>query len=218
MDIPRQSEPVDAGQVERFMALYSGHQRRLYLYALTLLPVSVDAEDVLQEANLVLWRKFSQYRPESNFFAWACSIIRYEVLKYREKLARTAALLDPDVLDRLADVAVAQVEHLDESHRRALVDCTAELSAADRDLMRQRYAAGMAVQDMAAALNRSPNAVSKSLGRIRRLLLECINNAIDDQQRAEKGTGPICAKHPPGRSGKLDLSPFLPPERQGGGP
>ncbi len=25
----------------------------------------------------------------------------------------------------------------------------------------------------------------------------------------EKGTGPICAKHPKGRSGKLDLSPFL---------
>jgi len=25
---------------------------------------------------------------------------------------------------------------------------------------------------------------------------------------AEKGTGPICAKHPPGRSGKSDLSPF----------
>ena len=24
----------------------------------------------------------------------------------------------------------------------------------------------------------------------------------------EKGTGPICAEHPPGRSGKLDLSPF----------
>ena len=27
---------------------------------------------------------------------------------------------------------------------------------------------------------------------------------------AEKGTGPICAKHPEGRSGKLDLSPFPP--------
>ncbi len=26
----------------------------------------------------------------------------------------------------------------------------------------------------------------------------------------EKGTGPICAQHPPGRSGKLDLSPFHP--------
>ena len=27
---------------------------------------------------------------------------------------------------------------------------------------------------------------------------------------AKKGTGPICAKHPSGRSGKLDLSPFSP--------
>ena len=26
--------------------------------------------------------------------------------------------------------------------------------------------------------------------------------------KGEKGTGPICAKHPPGHSGKLDLSPF----------
>ena len=31
----------------------------------------------------------------------------------------------------------------------------------------------------------------------------------------KKGTGPICAKHPPGRSGKLDLSPFF-SERQKG--
>ena len=31
----------------------------------------------------------------------------------------------------------------------------------------------------------------------------CGNN-----HRGKKRTGPICAKHPPGRSGKLDLSPF----------
>jgi fumarate hydratase class II len=30
----------------------------------------------------------------------------------------------------------------------------------------------------------------------------------------EKGTGPICAQHPAGRSGKLDLSPFLLDDRQ----
>ena len=28
---------------------------------------------------------------------------------------------------------------------------------------------------------------------------------------AEKGSGPICAKHPSGRAGKLDLTPFLLP-------
>jgi len=34
---------------------------------------------------------------------------------------------------------------------------------------------------------------------------------------AEKGTGPICAQHPEGRSGKLDLSPFPPPDTAEGG-
>ena len=33
---------------------------------------------------------------------------------------------------------------------------------------------------------------------------------LAELEQAEKGTGPICAQHPKGRSGKLDLSPFLP--------
>ena len=183
MDTRRQPDSVETQRVEQFMALYSSHQRRLYLYAITLLPDSVDAEDVLQEANLVLWRKFDQYRQGTNFFAWACQIIRYEVLKYREKHTRSASLLDPDVLDRLAEVAVAEVEHLDEFHRRALIDCMARLSPGDRELMRQRYAEAMAVWAMAAAMNRSPNAVSQALGRVRRLLVDCINSSVQDQDR-----------------------------------
>jgi RNA polymerase sigma-70 factor, ECF subfamily len=183
MDQDRPSDATEVQRGERFMALYSGHQRRLYLYAMTLLPASVDADDVLQEANLVLWRKFEQYEPNTNFFAWACQIIRYEVLKYREKRARAARLLDPDVFEQLAEAAISQVEHLDEFHRRALVDCMERLSAGDRDLMRQRYSEAMEVQRIAASMNRSPNAVSKSLGRIRRLLLDCINNDSTIRER-----------------------------------
>ena len=59
------------------------------------------------------------------------------------------------------------------------------LSAGDRDLMRRRYAEAMEVQAIAAAMNRSPNAVSKSLGRIRRLLLDCINS--DSNIREQQG-------------------------------
>jgi 4-hydroxythreonine-4-phosphate dehydrogenase len=35
------------------------------------------------------------------------------------------------------------------------------------------------------------------------------------RRRAKKGSGPICAKHLPGRSGKLDLTPFSPRPRIG---
>jgi len=167
------------GQVEDFVSLYSSHQRRLYLYALTLLPASADVDDVMQEAALVLWRKFDLYESGTNFFAWACRVIRYEVLKHRERRARAAMLLDPDVFDRIADAAVAEIENFDERHRLALVDCIAKLAPDDRELMHQRYTIRMAVQMIASAMNRSPNAVSKSLGRIRRLLLDCINKSVN---------------------------------------
>ena len=182
MDTQQQRESGEMGRGEQFLALYSSHQRRLYLYAVTLLPVSVNAEDVLQEANLVLWRKFDQYQPGTNFFAWACRIVRLEVLKYREKHARAAKLFDPDVLDQLASVAVERIGQYDEFHRRALLDCMQRLSPADRELMRQRYADAIPVQAMAAAMNRSPNAVSQSLGRIRRSLFDCINRAVDSDE------------------------------------
>ena len=40
------------------------------------------------------------------------------------------------------------------------------------------------------------------------LLPTRFNSLFRSRQGSEKGTGPICAKHPPGRPGKLDLSPF----------
>ncbi len=42
-----------------------------------------------------------------------------------------------------------------------------------------------------------------------------IPNAARTPSGTEKGTGPICAKHPLGRSGKLDLSPFPCPHSAG---
>jgi len=50
-----------------------------------------------------------------------------------------------------------------------------------------QHPAARQVQAIAAAMNRSPNAVSKSLGRIRRLLLDCINDA---NLRQEQGDAP----------------------------
>jgi RNA polymerase sigma-70 factor (ECF subfamily) len=165
----------DAARGERFVALYSSHQRRLFHYTTALLPNASDADDVFQEVNLVLWQKFDQFQEGTNFFAWACRVVRYKVLQYRDRQAAAATALDPDVLDRLADLGIAAVELFDESQRQSLIDCVARLSPADRELVRRRYAEAMAVRLIARAMNRSPNAVSKSLGRIRRLLLDCVH-------------------------------------------
>lgn len=142
---------------------------------------------MLQDATLVLWRKFDEYRCGTNFFAWACKIIRFKVLKYRDKHTQAARLLDPNVFDHLAELAVEHVESLDEFYRQALEDCMLRLTTADHELIRHRYFEAMTVRAMAAAMNRSPSAVSKSLCRVRRLLLDCINS--DENSHGDrKGT------------------------------
>ena len=56
--------------VEEFMTLLTANHRRIFQHILAMCPSLQDAEDVLQETNLVLWRKFSQYQRGTSFLAW----------------------------------------------------------------------------------------------------------------------------------------------------
>ncbi len=159
------------------MTLYARHQRRLYLFILALICDPVDAEDLLQETNLILWRKFDQWQRGTNFYAWAAQVAYYEVLKYRERLSNRSTLLDTHVIEKLAEEAVELNDTLDR-RRQALNWCLTKLRTNDRHLIQQRYAPGASGKSLAAVLGRPANSVYKSLGRIRRSLYECVNRRL----------------------------------------
>lgn len=164
-------------RVAEFLELYSSHYPRLQFYVTALLPTANDASDVLQETSMVLWRKFDTFELGTNFFAWACKIARFQVMKYRERKGRSARLFDTTLLEKLAD------EACDERMARgvplsALENCLGKLSEGDRSLIRRRYQPDATVQQLAADVGRTANSVSKSLGRIRRVLLECIDRTL----------------------------------------
>jgi RNA polymerase sigma-70 factor (ECF subfamily) len=179
-------EPTRAGHDDRateFVALYSSHYARLQFYIMALLPTANEASDVLQETSLVLWRKFGTFQPGTNFFAWACKIARFQVLKHRERQGRSARLFDVGLFEKLAD------EARDESMvpaipLQALEECLGRLTEGDRSLIRRRYEPEMTVQRLAHDIGRTANSLSKSLGRIRRALLECIDRAASREGRA----------------------------------
>jgi RNA polymerase sigma-70 factor (ECF subfamily) len=169
-------------RVAEFLELYSSHYPRLQFYVTALLPTANDASDVLQETSMVLWRKFDTFELGTNFFAWACKIARFQVMKYRERQGRSARLFDTNLLETLA------VEACDENVVRgvplqALENCLAKLSEIDRSLIRRRYQPGATVQQLAADIGRTANSLSKSLGRIRRTLLECIDRTLAHEGR-----------------------------------
>ncbi len=60
---------ADEDRVTEFVRLFTTYEVRLRAFAMTLLANHADVEDVLQQANVVLWTKFDDYEPGTNFMA-----------------------------------------------------------------------------------------------------------------------------------------------------
>jgi len=164
-------------RTRQFVTLLARHEARLHGYILTLLPHWADAEEVLQEVNLIMWEKFDQYEPGTNFFAWGCQIARYEVMRARRRRDRDHVRFSDATLDTLADETESmQDELVDRS--QALLECMTKLPDRDRNLIELRYAEGATTLSVAEATGRSTDAVYKALARIRRTLHDCIQRAL----------------------------------------
>jgi RNA polymerase sigma-70 factor (ECF subfamily) len=140
-------------------------------------PNPVEAEEILQETNLVIWRKCDTFREGTNFLAWASQIARYEVLKHRERWRRDRLHFSDEFVQRIAVEAERDAETLDR-RRHALMACLSKLRKEDRDLIRRRYSPGENGKSVAEFLGRPVNSVYQSLGRIRRRLLECVRRRL----------------------------------------
>jgi RNA polymerase sigma-70 factor (ECF subfamily) len=168
---------------EEFVELFTRNQRRLYLYILAQVPNTGDAEEVLQQTNLVIWSKYRQFDAGTNFLAWAMQIATYEILKFRQRFSREKLRFGDEFLQTVAEEAATRSEEL-EGRREALEHCLQKLRESDRELIRRRYQPGSSGKVAAEVMRRPANSVYQSLGRIRRTLLECINRRLSAQVNA----------------------------------
>jgi RNA polymerase sigma-70 factor (ECF subfamily) len=158
---------------EVFIREFTQSQRPLYLYILPLVGNSADADEVLQETNLVIWAKWHQFEMGSNFLAWGRAIARLEVFRHRRNRNRKMTFLDGNVLELVAERSESVNENL-HVRQAALAKCLGQLRPKDRALIQMRYAAGANGDKVARTLGRPANSVYQSLGRIRRVLVECV--------------------------------------------
>jgi RNA polymerase sigma-70 factor (ECF subfamily) len=160
-----------------FVTLFLAHQRRLYWYIALLMSGQQDVDDVLQETAVLLWRKFDEFEAGTNFYAWACKTAYLVVMGFRRREDRQAISLDDDVLSQIAVIAdtgtVSQ-----EMRIAALESCLDKLPSRDRELIERWYLSKAKVKDIALTLGRPEKTVSKSLGRIRRALHQCISRML----------------------------------------
>jgi RNA polymerase sigma-70 factor, ECF subfamily len=185
---PDVERPPAAGRPDKnkaFLRLFLQNERRLYAYVLTLLPHRADADDVLQEASLVMWDKFDPDRPPDDFTAWGCRIAYFKVLDFYKKGHRGKVRFSQALLERVAETAVEHSATLQlDARRDALAGCIEKLSPRDRDLLARRYTPGATTQSTSQEVGRSVEAVYKALARVRHALFECAQRSLAREGRA----------------------------------
>ena len=171
---------------EEFIRAFTQSQRQLFLYLLPLVGNASDADEVLQETNLIIWAKWKQFEPGTNFLAWGRAIARLEVFRFRRTHSSKLTFLQDDILELVAQRTEVVSEET-ELRQEALNACVAQLRDKDRELIQMRYAAGATGEKVAERLRRPPNSVYQSLGRIRRVLMECVRMRLAEASLAEEG-------------------------------
>jgi RNA polymerase sigma-70 factor, ECF subfamily len=166
--------------VEDFVRLLMANERRIYAFILTLLPNVADADDVLQETSIVLWRKFPEYQPGSDFTSWAFRIAQNMVRNSRAKRQRCRVKFDEELLAAVADDADNMRDELDLG-RSVLVECVDELPPGDRELLNLRYESGATIKSVAAAVGRSAEGMYKAMRRIHDVLHDCVYRRLKSE-------------------------------------
>ena len=167
----------DPNASEQFVQQLTENQNRIYGYVFSLLGDHHRAADVVQETNLVLWRKVDQYDSARAFLPWAFGIARFQVLAAVRDQRRDRLLLDAELVAILAsevDTAASQMDVFRESLR----PCLKSLTRQNREMIEHRYFESESVATIAQSAGRTVGAVKVALMRVRRHLADCVEKRL----------------------------------------
>jgi len=164
-----------------FVELLTHHQRKLYGYIYTLVHNSTDSDDLLQQTNLVLWKKHLEYKLGTNFMAWACRVAFFNVQNFLKSKGRSRVSFNQELLSKLADLQINRTE-VQTIHSLLLIQCMEKLSATSQQLLKLCYDGSRSIQEVAKQLGRPVGSMYTTLSRIRLKLWQCIQNALMEEE------------------------------------
>ena len=160
-----------------FLGRFLREERFLRAYLLSATGDVHAADDILQTVASILWEKLAEYDESRPFGAWAVGVARLEVLKWRQRAARSREILSEQAIALLAETAVQNAEVLDQ-RCDFLAECLKELNAAACRVLQMKYAEGLAIRQIAESVGKSIPAVEMVLVRSRRDLRRCVERKM----------------------------------------
>jgi RNA polymerase sigma-70 factor (ECF subfamily) len=170
----------DSETRDRILKAALACQPKLTAYAYSMLSDYAAAQDVVQNALVVVARKYEDFEEGTSILAWCRAIVRLQVLTYIRKNRREQLVEDRILHDAMDAAFAADPEHPENRFRiDCLQACLAKLPQRGRELLRLRYEENAAYPDIAHALDMKLEAVRKSLFRNKQQLAACVRLRVN---------------------------------------
>jgi RNA polymerase sigma-70 factor, ECF subfamily len=158
----------------------------LVTYARAMLGSCTVAEDVVQEAMLVVMKKCDQFQEGTSMLAWCRAIVRLEVLRMRQQWRR-----DRTVAERLLDDAIdAAFDEFQTDQRRddaelwreALERCLQSVPPRGARVLKARFVDDLSYKHIAERVGMTLEAVRKALYRLKKQVRLCVQTRLRGAQ------------------------------------
>jgi len=164
----------DPDPTEVFLKLLSMYERDIRVYVIAMVGKVCDAEEILQDVRLAMWKNFDQFEQGTNFKAWARKIAYHRILTFRTNRSREARRVE--LSREFYDSINNQVEKVVEQgpYQEILSQCLQKLSTEHLQIIRLRYTDGKSVEEVSKLIKRTVTATYRVISRIRKSLRKCV--------------------------------------------
>jgi RNA polymerase sigma-70 factor, ECF subfamily len=180
------------GDPAAFECIYRSHCKRVYAVCLRMVGDTTEAEDLTQEAFLLLFRKIHTFRGESVFSTWLHRLVVNTVLMHLRKKSLPVVSMEtgpaPDGEATPSSVEIAASDLLLEGSidRINLGRCVAQLPAGSRAIFVLHDIQGYQHREIAEMLGRSEGVSKSQLHRARKRLRELLHEIQREKYREKR--------------------------------
>ena len=170
-------EGIRAESEPHFAELYSRYFQRIYNFVYARMRNHAEAEEVVQETFLAVFRSFGNYSGQSSLLSWIYGIAKNttnnHLRRAKSQTERIDLADDEDLMPRASIGEGMPDEQLDLHRFRELLNERLEsLSDWQAEIFEMRHFENLSIPEISKRTSRSSDAVRSSLYRVKRMFLD----------------------------------------------
>lgn len=158
-------------QLDYFSCLYNKYESRMTNYIKKISSASdEEAEDILQEAFMKVWRNLNEYEPELKFSSWIYRIVHNEAISYWRKKKSYGKDNTIDIDDaNIRDIVEEEKEEVDlSSTKLAVMRLLVSMPSKYREVLILKYFEELSYEEISDVLKIPEGTVATRLSRAKK--------------------------------------------------